>query len=227
MNRPFGIARVVRVWELPAPPSTPGARARRLENRLRSAGSRRLWYITGAAAVAAVLGSVIFWPRSDPTVQAVEHTRVTSDSGLTAYPALSRDGRLLAYASDRASGIMNIWVQQVAGGEPVRVTDGPTDDTEPSFSPDGTVIAFRSERDGGGIYTVPTLGGVARRVADQGRRPRFSPDGQWIAYWVGDRRQQFARNQTHGQHLAGETRIALSRPAAFPGALGGHSPKGL
>jgi hypothetical protein len=69
---------------------------------------------------------------------------------LTAYPALSRDGRLLAYASDRGGGIMNLWVQQVAGGEPVRVTNGPADDTEPSFSPDGALIVFRSERDGGG-----------------------------------------------------------------------------
>jgi hypothetical protein len=169
----------------------------RLLTRLRSAGSRRWWVVAGAAAVAAVLAAALLWPRPDPRVQAVELTRVTSDSGLTAYPALSRDGNWLAYASDRANGILNIWVQQVAGGEPVRVTDGPADDTEPSFSPDGTTIAFRSERDGGGIYTVPTLGGVTRRVADQGRRPRFSPDGQWIAYWVGDQRQQFPRNQTY------------------------------
>jgi len=169
----------------------------RLETRLRSIGSRRLWLIAGTGAVAAVLAALTLWPRANPTLQAVELTRVTSDSGLTAYPALSRDGKFLAYASDRASGIMNIWVQQVAGGEPVRVTNGPADDTEPSFSPDGTVIAFRSERDGGGIYTAPALGGEPRRIADQGRRPRFSPDGQWIAYWVGTQRQQFPRNATY------------------------------
>jgi Tol biopolymer transport system component/tRNA A-37 threonylcarbamoyl transferase component Bud32 len=168
----------------------------RLQTRLQSAGSRRWWLIAAASMVAAVLTSVIFWPRADRGWQAVELTRVTSDSGLTAYPALSRDGKLLGYASDRGGGIMNIWVQQVAGGEPVRVTNGPADDTEPSFSPDGSVIAFRSERDGGGVYTVPALGGEPRRIANQGRRPRFSPDGQWIAYWVGER-HQFARNQTY------------------------------
>jgi eukaryotic-like serine/threonine-protein kinase len=169
-----------------------------LQARLRPTESSRRWWFAAAAAVAIGIGAmVIVSQRAEPTLQAVELTRVTSDSGLSAYPALSRDGKLLAYASDRAGGIMNIWVQQVAGGEPVRVTDGPADDTEPSFSPDGTVIAFRSQRDGGGIYTVPALGGAARRVADQGRRPRFSPDGQWIAYWVGDQRQQFARNQTY------------------------------
>jgi eukaryotic-like serine/threonine-protein kinase len=167
---------------------------RRLQTRHQSAGSvRRWWLVTAAAAVVAILVSVFMWQRPDSTLQAVELTRVTSDTGLTAYPALSRDGTLLAYASDRAGGILNVWVQHVAGEDPVRVTNGPADDTEPAFSPDGTLIAFRSERDGGGIYTVPALGGTPRRIADQGRRPRFSPDGQWIAYWVGER-HQFARN---------------------------------
>jgi Tol biopolymer transport system component len=168
----------------------------RLQRRLRLGGGRRLRMIAAIAAVAVVLASVILWRRPDRGLQAVELTRVTSDAGLTAYPALSHDGKLLAYASDRAGGIMNIWVQQVIGGQPVRVTDGPADDTEPAFSPDGTIIAFRSERDGGGIYTVPALGGEPRRVAGQGRRPRFSPDGHWIAYWVGDH-QQFARNKAY------------------------------
>src|SRR5262245_43293456 len=169
-----------------------------LPSRLRPTVRRRRWWFAAAATAAVgITALVIMSRRAEPTLQAVELTRVTSDPGLTAYPALSRDGKLLAYASDRAGGIMNIWVQQVAGGEPVRVTDGPADDTEPSFSPDGTVIAFRSERDGGGVYTVPALGGEPRRIADQGRRPRFSPDGRWLAYWVGDRTQQFPRNQAY------------------------------
>jgi Tol biopolymer transport system component len=169
-----------------------------LQSRLRSPLTRlRVWFAVAAMTAVAVGTIIIVLQRAQPTLQAVELTRVTSDSGLTAYPALSRDGKLLAYASDRAGGIMNIWVQQVTGGQPVRVTDGPADDTEPAFSPDGTIIAFRSERDGGGIYTVPALGGEPQRIADQGRRPRFSPDGRWIAYWVGSEHQQFARNQAY------------------------------
>src|SRR5262249_4686877 len=66
-----------------------------------------------------------------------------------------------------------------------QLTSGPDDDHEPAFSPNGDTIAFRSERDGGGIYLVSTRGGDARLLAAEGRRPRFSPDGQWIAYWVG------------------------------------------
>ena len=37
-----------------------------------------------------------------------------------------------------------------------------------------------------GIYTISTLGGEARLIAPEGRRPRFSPDGTRIAYWVGN-----------------------------------------
>jgi Tol biopolymer transport system component len=113
---------------------------------------------------------------------------LTNDPGLTTDAAISPDGRLVAYSSDRAdSSHFDIWVQQVDGGGVVRITDdaynpGPS---EPAFSPDATQIAFRSERDGGGIYIAPAIGGEARLILPQGHRPRFSPDGQRIMYWTG------------------------------------------
>lgn len=157
-----------------------------------SARSRRgallpLMIVAGVALVAATV--ILTWrlaaarrPMSVPAL-----TRLTSDAGLTAYSALSADGKLLAYASDRASsGNLDIWVQQVGGGAPIRLTHNDADDVEPSFSPDGTRVVFRSERDGGGVYMIASLGGLEQRIADRGRNPRYSPDGKWIAYWVGD-----------------------------------------
>jgi Tol biopolymer transport system component len=101
-------------------------------------------------------------------------------------PALSPDGRLLAFASDRAGeGNLDIWVQQVAGGDALRLTRHAADETTPAFAPDGTRIVFRSERDGGGIYVVSTLGGDATLLAPNGYNPRFSPDGRWLAFQTG------------------------------------------
>ena len=76
-------------------------------------------------------------------------------------------------------------MQQVGGGEPLRLTRGSGDKHEPAFSPDGTTIAFRSEWQNGAIYVVPALGGQATMIAPEGRRPQFSPDGNWIAYYAG------------------------------------------
>lgn len=113
-------------------------------------------------------------------------TRITSTSGVNLDPALSPDGNLLAYASDRAgSAGTDIWIQPVGGGEPLRLTDHPADDAEPSFSPDGAHIVF-SRRDTG-LFVIGAVGGRSRLVVQEtwARNPRFSPDGEWIVYWTG------------------------------------------
>ena len=110
-------------------------------------------------------------------------TRLTTDPGLTHEPALSPDGKLLAYSSDRAEdGNMDIWMQQVGATEAIRLTSHKASDEVPTFSPDGTRIAFFSNRQPKGAYTISSLGGTPRLIAERSRNPRFSPDGKWIAY---------------------------------------------
>ena len=142
----------------------------------------------GAVVLLAVLGLGWWFGRSsEPSVEqppAYNLTPITQDTGYTGQPALSPDGRLLAFASDRSGkGNLDIYVQQFGGDEPIRLTTDEADDAAPSFSLDGNRVVFRSDRDGGGIYVIPALGGSPRRIADGGGAPRFSPDGAWVSYY--------------------------------------------
>ena len=173
------------------------------------------------ALVAATLGWFAGRHASPPGADLLPNAninQVTYDAGVSRMPALSSDGRLLAYASDRAGdGNLDIWLQQAGGGNPLRLTDDPADDTTPEFSPDGGEIVFRSERNGGGVYVVSTLGGPARLIAPEGRRPRFSPDGKQVAYWVGQFRGQNAfagQSSAYVVALSGGTPVRML--ADFP-----------
>ena len=151
--------------------------------------------LAGMSIALAVTVAVIVWQalRSPEPVQQpifeFESSRVTSDDGLSFQPALSRDGKLLAFSSDRGEeGNPDIWVKQIGGGDPVQLTTDPAPDIGPSFSPDGTQIAFVSYREfaDGAIYVVPTLGGEPRLLVRGGVEPRYSPDGTKLLYWTGN-----------------------------------------
>ena len=165
-----------------------------------SPSQRRIfrWKLTvSVAAATLLLAAVVTWVflrRTAPEDFAL--TQLTYDSGSTTEPTISPDGKLVAYTSDRSEeGNRDIWVQNIATGDRVRLASDPADDSEPSFSPDGSKVLFRSDRDGGGIFTVAVLGGELKLIAKRGRGPRFSPDGQRIVYWVGE--SYFVRTQVY------------------------------
>jgi eukaryotic-like serine/threonine-protein kinase len=133
------------------------------------------------------LAVIVWWlwlVGGKPEQSRAEVTRLIRDAASSRDAAVSPDGRLLAYASD-GSGNFDIWIRRFHASEPLRVTRDEGTDSEPDISPDGSRIVFRSERLGGGIYLVSTFGGEERLLAKGGRSPRFSPDGKFVAYWVG------------------------------------------
>ena len=147
--------------------------------------------IVGMAAVLLAAVGLTWWfsRSSDSGMEAPPQyklTQITRDSGYTGEPALSPDGKLLAYVSDRrGGGTLDLWVQQISGGKPIPLTDGETSVLSPSFSPDGSQIVYGGFFGEGGVYVVPALGGNARRLAERGMGPKFSPDGESVAYSVG------------------------------------------
>ena len=170
-------------------------RALQYETKTRTSSKiARLWRLSPfwfGALLLAIAGVALWllWRRNGqaPLAPFESFVQLTTDSGLTWCPSLSADGKLLAYSSDREGpGNLEIWVQYVSGGRPVRVTHSNANNVSPSLSPDGSRIVYRSERTGGGIYISSTYGGDERLLAKFGRDPKFSPDGTQVLYWTGE-----------------------------------------
>jgi Tol biopolymer transport system component len=146
-----------------------------------SADGKRL-----AHAVYTETANVWSLPISDrETLPLSQATPVTTGKQITETVAVSRDGRWLAFDSDR-SGNPDIYKMSLAGGEPEQLTTDPQADFSPAWSPDGKEIAFHSFRNGTrDIFVMPADGGAAEPVVAtpaQERGPDWSPDGQQIAF---------------------------------------------
>ena len=144
------------------------------------------WLVASVVTVISVAGWWVVPRRDSAPTQASDSTltRITWDGDYAIDPAVSLDGSLIAYAST-AGGQRNLdlWLQRVAGGTPIRLTQDQADDHAPEFSPDGTAIAFRSERGGGGSLScrvsVATLASLRPAGGSLGFRQtvRKSPIG--------------------------------------------------
>lgn len=151
----------------------------------RAQTSRRLWIwtwigIAFAFAFGLVIGGWLLTSRQEVPPHPI---RITADAGATTFPAISRDGNLIVYASDRSGNQnLDIWLQQSGSSEPLQLSRHPATDRTPDISPDGRLIVFRSERDGGGLYLVDIRRREERRLAGSGWQPRFSPDGNSIVF---------------------------------------------
>ena len=95
-------------------------------------------------------------------------------------PIFSADGNAVAFAWDGGEQDQNsdVYLMQLEGGKPLRITNHPASEWPSCFSPDGRRLYFNRQSDNGFTsYWVPTLGGDETRVAD-GIVTDISPDGQ-------------------------------------------------
>jgi TolB protein len=113
---------------------------------------------------------------------------VANFRGSNSAPAWSPDGKTLAVtlSLSREGGSQLFTIDIAGNGEPRRLTQSSSIDTEPVYSPDGKYIYFVSDRGGSPqIYRMPAAGGVPERVTFTGIyniSPALSQDGRWIAY---------------------------------------------
>ena len=103
----------------------------------------------------------------------------TADTRMMHQPAVSEAHVAFIYAND-------LWVANIDGTNPRRLTSDAGIESSPGFSPDGQLIAFSAEYDGNtDIYTVSADGGMPRRLTwhpSPDLMRSFTPDGKSILF---------------------------------------------
>jgi len=144
--------------------------------------------------------------------------QVTALPGTESNPALSPDGRWLAFVSDQ-TGNREIWVMPAAGGVAKQLTNHPSADYSPAWSPDSRGLVFVSTREDafGDLWWLPlrgfesdiSLAGKPRRLTThlgKDDSPAVSPDGRLVLFtsdrsgqdniWILDRKSGDIRQAT-------------------------------
>ena len=141
----------------------------------------RNWIRIVAASALIITAVAAFW-LTRPTPPAEFHiAQLTFLPGMEDYPVFDPSGSKILYASDEA-GSANLWVLDETSGERRQVTQGATNFSEPDWSPGGDWIAYRSEEGMGGLYVKSLSTGETIPIAAFGHHPRWSPDGNEIAF---------------------------------------------
>jgi serine/threonine protein kinase len=112
--------------------------------------STRKWkayyYAVAAVVLFAAIAGVLFFHRSSPAGLPVstQWEQLTFFTDSAVYPALSPDGRMLAFirGSDSFMGAGQIYVKLLGGGEPVQLTHDSKPKLAPVFSPDSSSIVY-------------------------------------------------------------------------------------
>lgn len=151
------------------------------------------WILSAAACVLAVGFIYLKFQHVKKLEENFKPVPLTAYSGLEICPTLSPDGSQVAFAwngdPETGSQGFDLYVKAIHNESLLRLTHQASDILCPAWSPDGAQIAFyRGSALGGGIYAVPVLGGLERRLRFSHGPPdisgpiSWSPDSKWIAY---------------------------------------------
>lgn len=159
---------------------------------------RRRRTLTVAAAVFLVVlsGATLAWflrrDRPPATVADLLHrTPVARQAGKEYQPAVSPDGRLVAYVWEKPEGgSATIWIREGLEEPPRRISSEAADALSPAWSPDGRRLAYLRFQGSTGALVVYDRETRAERIlcpvfpsryALAWRHVDWSPDGRWLA----------------------------------------------
>jgi len=185
--------------ELPRGGYTPAFRFRNVVSPPALPGKKvdlRLWLLPVALAIALTITATLWFQKTErfwrnPTAEA-RFQAVTDFDGTEQEAAVSRDGKFVAFLSDRG-GHTDVWVTQPGSGQFHNLTRGSAPElVNPSvrtlgFSPDGSLVTFWVRKPAGpnaqiDTWAVPTLGGQPRLYLEGAAEFDWSRDGSALAY---------------------------------------------
>ncbi len=165
---------------------------------------RRLaWSVIGGALIASAVLAWDLWPDASGfnPLEGATFTRLTDWEGSEQQAAISRDGRYVAFISDR-TGRWDAWVGQIGTDAFNNLTNGQVQELRNpavpnvGFIPDGSLVTLwvRLTDPVSGVLTsgwvVPTLGGALRpymdRYAPNIADVDWAPDGLQLVYHTSD-----------------------------------------
>lgn len=151
-------------------------------------------------------------------------SQLTSWSGLELDPCFSPDGSFIAFSANRTGRFEIYVIGRAPGSRELQLTTDGAQSFQPAWSPDGRTIAYYSAGKQG-IWTVPALGGTARRLTELGSHPAWSPDGSRLVF-QSDAAAELSANATSAlppSSLWLLTPGQAPRPLTVPGEPpGGH-----
>ena len=117
--------------------------------------------------------------------QPVGFKRLTDFVGMEEYPALSPDGKSVAFTAD-LGGRRQVWLRLLSAGAPLQLTHDDADHQSPRWSADSSSLIYFSpspEANGQGqVWEIPALGGTARPIVNSLIPADLSHHGKQIAY---------------------------------------------
>ena len=150
---------------------------------------RRSWsWIAAATTVALMIGAALGrWLPVQPTdaiPDDVELRRITDFPGTEEHPAISPDGKTVAFVAS-VNGRGQVWLRLLARGAPLQITYDDADHEHPRWAPDGSSLVYFSdaaaESEPGTLWEISALGGTPRRISSSEGEGDISHDGRRIA----------------------------------------------